>query len=90
MRATHPRAPNPARRRATFQFSTRSGREGGKWREATRRALSPAWALGDTARATITTRPSPRRRRGEHPRKVWTHEERGVGEALQTGAKTRI
>ena len=53
-------APNPARCRATYQFSTRSGREGGKWREATRsRVLSPAWALGDTARATITTHHPP-------------------------------
>ena len=49
--------------------------------------LSPARARGDTVRAATTTRPFHRRRRGKHPRTVRTHEERGVGEALQTGAK---
>ena len=37
--------------------------------------------------AAASTQPAARRRRGRHPRKVRTHEERGVGEALQTGAK---
>ena len=87
MRATHPRTQSSTMHSHISIFHTIRQRGGQVGREATRRVLSPAWALGDTARATITTRPSPRRRRGEHPRKVWTHEERGVGEALQTGAK---